>query len=66
MSDYAQKARRGLLMEDALLHLTKVDWSKLDIPGCINERDKIAARGKRAKKPARLTEDGIEQAGGDS
>jgi len=56
MSDHAQTKRRALLMEAALLHLTKVDWSKLDIPGCINERDKIAAGGKRAKKPAEPAE----------
>ena len=57
MSDYAQTKLRALLMEAALLHLTKVDWSKLDIPECINERDKIASRGKRAKKPAEPVEE---------
>jgi len=66
MSDFAQTKRRLLLTEAALLDLTKVDWAKLDIPGCIYERDKIASRGKRAKKPARSTEDGSEQAGRDS
>jgi hypothetical protein len=52
MSDIAQTKRRALLMEGALLDLTKVDWSQLDLTECIHEREKVTARGKRNKKPA--------------
>ena len=66
MSDIAQTKRRALVMEGALLDLTKVDWSKLTVAECIHERDKIAARGKRSKKPAPKTEGGGGEASDDS
>ena len=50
MSDFAREKRRSLLMEAALLDLTKVDWSVLDLTECINERDKIAAKSQRRDK----------------
>jgi len=50
MSDFAQLKRRSLPMEEALLHLTKVDWSQLTTKECIDECHKVKAGGRRVKK----------------